>query len=145
MPLAASVFAAGLNKIQMPTSSAEALQGWVDAWSNYISMCMQIATTVASVTAFRGVMAAAFVPGNSPAAFCLQLQAAMTAGLSSAVLIPVYGVTLIPNPAPLGYSPANASTTIAPRMALADKVHLWTSLWMCTGIPPDFTGVGPLL
>lgn len=144
MPLSASVLAAGLNKIQMPTSPTTALQGWVDAWSTYISMCLQIATSVASVTAFRGVLATAFVPGNSPDAFCLQLQAAMTAGLSAAVLIPVYGVTLIPNPAPLGYTPANASSTTAPRMQLADKVHLWTSLWMATGIPPNFTGAGPI-
>jgi hypothetical protein len=144
MPLVASIFADGLKAIKTPKSEAEAAQKWTDAWEKYISMALQIASPAASVQAFHGVMMSAFAPIPAMPTFFLKLTDAMTAGLNAAILIPNYGVTLIPNAAPLGYVPALADNESQPRTELADKVHSWTTLWMCTGIPPDFSGAGPL-
>lgn len=144
MPLSKSDFADGLKAIKFPESAAEAAGKWGDAWDKYITNCLQIAVSAGGVSAFKGLMMSAFDPTDDKTAFVSKLEKAMTVGLLAVVLKPTYGVTLIPAPAPLSASLSPADNDSDPRDALATAVHSWTITWIATGIPPDFSGAGPI-
>jgi hypothetical protein len=151
MSLSKSDFADGLKAFEGCKDIPDAVQKWTDAWEKYISKCTQIATPAASVAAFKSSIAGAFAPIPSPVTFFTMLQTAMTAGLTAAVLKPTYGApgSLVPNPAPIDGASV-VSTGLGsknhadPKDALAEKVHNWTIVWAAIGIPPDFSGAGPL-
>lgn len=144
MALSKSDFADGLKAIKFPESAAEAASKWADAWDKYISKCTQIAVATGGVSAFKGLMMTAFDPTDSKTAFVSKLEKAMTAGLLAVTLIPQYGTTLIPAPLPLMASLSPADNDSDPRDALATAVHTWTITWTATGIPPTFSGAGPI-
>lgn len=144
MALSKSDFADGLKAIKFPDSAAAAASAWADAWDKYISKCTQIAVATGGVSAFKGLMMTAFDPTDDKTAFVTKLEKAMTLGLLAVTLIPQYGVTLIPAPAPLSATLSPADNDSDPRDALASAVHLWTITWTATGIPPTFSGAGPI-
>lgn len=144
MPLSASDFASGLKNIKFPGSEAEAAAAWANAWRGYISKATQIAVAEGGVQAFQAAMISAFAPTGSSTSFISSLEGAMRAGLAAVVLIPNYGASLIPAPKPLQYSPAPIDSASTPREQLAEAVDGWTKTFSCSGIPPDFSGAGPL-
>jgi hypothetical protein len=52
--------------------------------------------------------------------------------------------TTTPPAAPLGWSPSNSDSKDSPMGDLGDKMASYVKSATATGIPPDFTGLGPL-
>jgi hypothetical protein len=138
MPLQGSAYASALKSIGFPESASAAQAKWEQAWKDFASGCTQAISTGLAYS-----LAGAFEPKESKSAFFDKLESAGKADIAAFVLKPNNGTTTPPT-APLGYSPADAESKDAPMGDLGDKMASFVKSAMSTGIPPDFSGLGPL-
>lgn len=140
MPLQGSAYANALKSIGFPASAAEAQQKWEQAWKDFASGCTQAVSTGSSYS-----LAGAFEPKESKTAFFDKLESAGKADILTWTLQTTYGTVVPPGPtAPLGYTPSDSDSKDAPMGALGDKMASFAKSAASTGIPPTFSGAGPL-